>query len=102
MAICPDNNIHKMLDLLLTALLQGVTSPFDKVDDWMRAGAGFALLIDPYAEEYYVYDRKTWVEGRKESPRSLCNTEMLAPEPDLFPGLMISTNDILAVVRTAN
>lgn len=69
------------------------------MDDWLRAGADYVLLIDPYAEEFYVYDGRTCTEGRLENPRSLCGMETLAPRPDLFPGLLISIDDILAIVR---
>ncbi|GAQ81453.1 Sirtuin family protein [Klebsormidium nitens] len=70
-------------------------SVFDKADDWLRAGAAFVLIVDPYGEEFYTYDRRTWIEGRKESPKSLRGAETLAPRPDLFPGLAISTEAIL-------
>lgn len=69
------------------------------MDDWLRASAGFILIIDPYAEEFYTYDGKTCFEGDRLEPKSLHSTETLAPRPDLFPGLGISVREILQVLR---
>lgn len=74
---------------------------FDKADDWMRAGAGYLLVVDPYSEVYYGYDLRTWVEGKRETAKRLDNIESLTSRPDLFPGLEINFAMLLERIKIA-